>query len=414
MMFRPVSADHVLFKECIPAFRPLDFAKPACNRKQGLENGYLLLSFELTQELALEHFVIQPTHTVDFPGGRAAFVAPVTLPPWLEGHYAHLFTTALSVVVSFATGRPASSPRDSYLSGSTLSERDLTALGVQFPVLIAGPGAHHQKLSQETTTAFHQAIAEIVSLLFKLPYKRYEQVLRAIRLVQLAHLNRKLDFALAYFLFISAIECVAALAIKRDVVKDRPSEEQVWRQIAESEEDVKELLEAYRELRGQNKYLGRRFVEFILKYCPVSSWDQMPHPFGTIISHLGETTEGIDISWVTRKQWYEVYPSDLPLDLPEGSPLELQKYTIRKILSDAYDHRSRFAHEGRTPPHQTPVSHNKYFDIDFLYNSRAGGVEQLILPNLHLIAFIAQRSILAYAKSQLGTVRCCDSTNLCG
>jgi hypothetical protein len=401
-MTRPVTADHVLFKECIPAFRPLSYDPATRTNTGGDKRGYLLLGFESSTSLKLGDFTMHQSHTVAFQGGREAYVAPVTLPPWTQPFQAHLFTTSLSAAVSFASDRPASSPRDSYISSSNPTDQQLQALALHLPILAAGPGALQTRLSQAHVSAVHEAIDEVVRILFALPYPLYEQVLRAMRLVQLSHLNRRIDFALAYYLLVSAIECLATQAVRRKEVKDQPPKEPDWRERAKSDEDFRELLDEYLEHRGQNQYRSRRFIRFILDYCPPELWDEMPHPSEAMASLIEESIDGIDLSWMTeRKPWREVYPSDLPLKLPDGAPPAHRKFTIHGILSDTYRHRSQFTHEGSDPPHLTPTLHNWYFETVPIYRSESCQFDVCILPTIDLLAFIARRSILSYCRTHV-------------
>ncbi len=387
-MVRVVTADHVVFTECVWAFRPPELPGPSLAQGQKADLvGYVLLDFESHQTWEFEHFVIQPVHRVPFPDAYAAFVAPVSLPPWLDHLNGHLFTTALSAVCSFATGRPATAPRDPYWTWRPLGEPQLLTLGIQFPVLVAGPGSHDSTLSQETATKLYNAIVEITSILLKLRDKDYIQVMRAIRLVHLAHLNKRMGFALAYYLLVSAIESVAQYAIEREkFAKSHPSEQR-WKELAKHNADVKELLGAYRQERGNSRYLKRRFVEFVFDYCPPCLWHEMSHPMDNLASRLGEVQCELDWSWLPGKKWWEVYPADLSEEM------------VRRILSDAYDHRSGFTHGGKPPPHRQPNSTNRFFDIQYELESR--GVKRIVLPTFRLMAFIAQRSITTYAESRI-------------
>ena len=381
-MARVVTADHIIFKECIGVFRspePMTFVPLA--RRQ-VKVGYILLDFELTQALDFKHFLIQPTQSVQFPKAYTAFVAPVVLPPGLEHHNAHLFTTALSAVLSFAIGRPVRSPRNTYTSTHSVNKQDFLALGIHFPVLCAGPGSHNCQLSQETIGEFYYTINRVTSVLFSLPYELYFQVMYAIRLVHLAHLSKREDFALAYYLLVSAIESMAQLAIERkDVVEPHPCE-QKWEQLAKSCEYAKELLDAYKVKVGESSYLRRRFVKFVFQYCPHSTWGELAHPMENLVSYSTEAEEVPDVSWLTEKNLHEVYPSDL------------SEKDIRAILSDTYTYRSKFTHKGKSPPHQQPNSHNRYFDLVLVWDKNK--VKRIVVPNFQFIAFIAQRSILEF------------------
>lgn len=384
-MARAVTADHVLFKESIQYFRPRpDTAASLAPQREPDLFGHLLLDFDSTRELKLGEFTIKPTKRVDLPQGYAAFVAPVQLPRWIrERDNGHLFTIALSSVFSFAVGRPTKSPRDDYLIGKTLTDSDLLALAIQFPVLTAGPGAHGVLLSKATIEKYHAYVQDVVSALYEIPYSRYLDLIQGIRLVHLAHINKRDDFSLAYALMIAAIESVARIAVPRDDVKERHSSEGDWISRARSDPVFKELFAAYRKERGKNQYLAKSFVEFILRYCPINSWDGLEHPYSNIEQIRSELTGETPHNWLTEKKWFEV-------DLSEGK--------IRKMLHDAYSHRSGFIHRGQSPPHQQPVSSNRFFEEVFEYNESRRSVDRLIIPNFKLMAYIAQHSILNFAR----------------
>ena len=105
-------------------------------------------------------FRLGPTKQVIFPGtSYSGFVAPVSLPSRIERHNGHLFAVAVSALVSFTLMRPAKSTRDDYLVGSELRENDFTTLGLQFPVLTAGPGAHECRLSVQTLENYSRSLS---------------------------------------------------------------------------------------------------------------------------------------------------------------------------------------------------------------------------------------------------------------
>ncbi len=388
-MARPVTADHILFKECIPFFRPpennvLDIDK----QHRDMLTAYLLVDFDFKIGFKLDYFSINPTMKVQFPNAYGAFIMPIELPIWIENIHSHLFTTALSSVLSFAIERPVKSPRDFYFFKGELSENEKLSLGLNFPVLLAGPGSTHSSLSKNEMDRYQDCFREVVSTLYNVPYKRYIELMQAFRLVQLSYLSYRDDFALSYSLLIAAIESIATSAISPNDVKDKNPLEQEWEIAAKEDKTFREAFKAYKAERGKNQYLMRRFLNFILSYCPILSWNELPHPHESlasfIVEHTGEPAEGW--SWLTDKRWGDIYPSDLPSDY------------IEKILKDAYKHRSGFVHKGMSPPHQVPVSSNRYFDLihDFDYQKRS--LKTLIVPNYRLMSFITKRSILEFAR----------------
>ncbi|MBT2603950.1 hypothetical protein J7E55_13155 [Bacillus sp. ISL-53] len=387
-MSRAVSGDHVLFDECIPMFRP---EKIKVYEEGNELYGYLLLDFELTESLHFEYFIIEPTKKVMLPGAYKAFISRVKLPKWFEwDHNSHLFTIGLASVISFVSGRPVKSPRDGYTSRKELDQRTLSELAIQFPILSAGPGAHDTRLSNESYTKLKEKLHEILILLYSVPYELYKTVMQSIRLVQLAQLNKRDDFGLGYYLLVSAVEPIATEAIKRKKVVSKNQIKEEWKDIAKKDEEFNDLLEKYQQELSKNRYIGKRFVEFIMHYCPPAQWFDLKHPHENMTEYVGDLT-GQSQDWVTKKQWYEIYPDDLSDD------------QIRAILSDVYVHRSKFTHEGKNPPHRHPNSSNRFFEEERIIEYVKGDhrYKEILLPNFQLISFIANRSIINYLKEKV-------------
>lgn len=401
-MSRAVTADHVMFNECISVFRP---EKLEINIEKKELVGYLLLDFSLQTQLEFAYFSIKPTIEVQMPGAYAAFIAPVILPKWFElNHNEHLFTIALSAVVSFITGRSIKAPRDGYTSGSQqLDENTVHELAIQHPILAAGPGSHDTRISLATTAEIKSQLEEAIQLLFNLPYDLYITLMQSIRLIHLAHINKREEFGLGYYLLVSAIEPIATLAIKRKIVAPQHDLLQQWKISAKTDLLFNQLFTEYKQELGKNKYIGKRFVEFVMKYCPPSQWQELEHPSENINSYIKEfTAEFHDWSWTTKKQWYEIYPEDLTED------------QIRGMLIDCYNYRSKFTHEGKSPPYRTPDSHNRFFDKETIvdYDEKTEELKSIydvVLPNFRLISFIAKKSILNYFKDRLEIL--CESTS---
>src|SRR5207237_9663792 len=119
-------------------------------------------------------------------------------------------STAARIVSSI--GRPVRAQR----TASPTGRSDAADLAIHFPVLSAGPGAHHTSLTAAELARYQDALTDIVGSLKNLKADLCAGVLNAIRLVQLANNNVRDDFGLAYFLLISAIEFVATDAIGRN------------------------------------------------------------------------------------------------------------------------------------------------------------------------------------------------------
>ena len=388
-MARAVSADHVLFKECILNFRNDNSLRVGKNNEESNLVGYVMLDFQLTETIDLGDFKINPTIRVDFPNAYAAFIAPVILPKWCERHNSHLFTIALSTIISFITGRASKSTRDFYLCGRQLNQDELTTLGLQFPILVAGPGSHDTILSKETTLNYIKELKTITQILFSISYDDYFIIMQSIRLVYLAHLSKRDDFALAYYLLVSSMESVAQVAIRRKSVAEKHPLEDRWNVLAKTNEEFSQILSAYKQERGKNSYLSKRFNKFIMTYCPPDKWNQLEHPEENRVSYLSEITGADNFSWLTKKQWYELYPEDLSSKM------------LEEVIANTYKYRSKFTHEGQSPPHNDPRSSNKFFDQQYEFDEDNCKSTSLILANYRLIAFISKYSIYEYTKSLL-------------
>jgi hypothetical protein len=385
-MSRAVTADHVLFDECIDAFRQ----NPDFNQKPTVvgKPSYLLTSFEIMESWELPHCTISPSKRVNLPGAMSAFICHVENPDWVEHRNAHLYGIALSSVVSFSTGKLCKSTRNRNLfSGSTLTEYTCYQLALLHPILTAGPGNALPMLPSATISEYKTDLFSLVTKLHSLPYKTYVVLMQAIRLVHLSLLNKRDDFGLAYLLLVSAIESIAQHAVKRDAVKSKHPSEATWKQMASQDSTIEELLKEYRELRGQNQYLKERYIKFICQYAPPKDWeDIVRHPLQDMTDYMKEESPSVDLDYVVQKKWFEEYPTDL------------SEEQIREILADSYTHRSCFIHRGEQPPHLDPTSYNRFFQkIRQVKDDQH--IEKLVL-NYDLLFGIAQRSIRRWAESK--------------
>jgi hypothetical protein len=385
-MSRSVTADHVLFDECIDAFRQYDARQRPF--LEGKSFSYLLTSFELPEPWKLPHCTIHPSVRVQLPGALSAFICRVDNPDWVGRHNSHLYGIALASIASFSTGRLCKSTRDDYLCRrEQLGNDDLLALAVLHPVLVAGPGAIHSTLSTGRRKGYVAAMFSLIARLRSLPDKTYVVLMQAIRLVHLSLLNKREDFGLAYLLLVSAIESVAQHAVKRDDVRRTHPSEVAWKLRAREDPAFKELLAEYRQLRGQNQYLKERYIQFINRLAPAATWEEIvSHPLQDMADHIKELSPSHDMEHVVRKHWFEKYPTELPAQ------------QILEILADSYTHRSCFIHRGEQPPHRDPTSFNRFFqevrDFDGM------NLIERLLPNYELLLGIAQRSITAWANAK--------------
>ncbi|MDD2733580.1 MAG: hypothetical protein PHF56_06530 [Desulfuromonadaceae bacterium] len=91
-MSRAVTADHVLFDECIDAFRREQ--KDSTSDFMGKSKSYLLTAFELNQNRDLGICVVHLSIRVHLPGTYSAFISVVENPDWVGTHNSHLFGIA--------------------------------------------------------------------------------------------------------------------------------------------------------------------------------------------------------------------------------------------------------------------------------------------------------------------------------
>ena len=373
-MSRAVTADHVLFDECIKAFRPDDEYWVPFDK--GPNHSFLLTPFYLSVPWQFDNCDIDSSVKVTLPGANSAFISKVTNPESVGTHNSHLFGIALSAITSFCWLKPCKSTRDGYLCRRTqLTNLDYSELALNYPVLVAGPGANHSRVSETKLVLMHKELEQLVSKLLDVDIKTYRIVMQSIRLVHLSLLTKRDDFGLAYLLAISAIETIAQHAIKRNKVKSKHPKEAEWKLRAKEDDMFKELLESYLDSRGNNQYLRERFVTFIEQFAPFESWTSyIEHP----MSHIADTIDGFE--HLTKKNWFEKYPEDL-------SPEQ-----IKSIISDAYVHRSCFIHRGEQPPHTDPnPSFHRFFQD---YRSYDGyDVTEKLLPNYELLVGLAKHSI---------------------
>ncbi|MCY8493181.1 MULTISPECIES: hypothetical protein [Bacillus subtilis group] len=397
---RAVIGDHIMFNECISVFRPENI-----NIKENRElTKYLLLDFCLTETLNFDYFSIEPSIEVPLAMSRNAYVTPVKLPSWLEwSDHPHLFNVALAAVFSFVSGRSIKAPREDI--SAEQDKESLKEVAVHFPVLSAGPGNHKVNISKIELHELYEELKEIINILFNLPYREYIDAMQSIRLVHLAHMNKRDDFGLAYYLLVSSIEPFSTKAIKRKKVTPEPDDrEKKWREISEKiGGDFAELFKEYTAEKKKNKLINKRFVEFILKYCPINEWHELKHPDERDeeirIEKYKELYEEFELNKEPpqfrkrEKLWFEKYPEDLTDD------------EIRKLLSDLYKHRSNFTHRGENPPHKHHKPIEKFFRQESLPLKKIDDQwvvpEPILFPNYILVSFIAKRAITNYLKTKL-------------
>ncbi|KOC22994.1 MULTISPECIES: hypothetical protein [Bacillus amyloliquefaciens group] len=392
---RAVIGDQILFNECISTFRP----KEIDIKEEQEYIGYLLLDFHLNETLNFRHFSIEPSMKIPVSWNRSAFVSPVKLPKWFKGRYhPDLFPIALAAVFSFVSGRPVKAPRELKPRTSTTEQIDKSTLkdiAIHFPVKTAGTGSSNVRISNAELSNIYGRLREMIDILFGLSYKQYTLAMQSIRLVHLAHMNKRDDFGLAYYLLVSSIETVSSLAIKKNkVISNTHPNEEKWREISEKNGgDFAELFNEFMAMKKKDKLIGKRFIEFILEYCPPKEWNNLKHPDEDFEEFLEERFG--DKRREMTKLWFEKYPEDLTHD------------EIKKILKDLYTYRSNFTHRGENPPYRGPDGIEKFFQEEQVYKKQNLGEieielpESILLPNFRLISFIANQAITNYLKTKL-------------
>ncbi len=179
-MSRAVTGDHVLFDECIDAFRR-EHDKPNFFFHSGESFSFLLTSFELNREWDLGICTVYPSIKIILPGSYSAFISKVKNPDWVGTHNSHLFGVALATVVSSITLKCCKSTRDDYLSHNMRpSEEDLHELAILHPISTAGSGFTHTLISLAKQSKMESEISDMIRKLMALDYKLYRVVMQSL------------------------------------------------------------------------------------------------------------------------------------------------------------------------------------------------------------------------------------------
>lgn len=381
-MVRAVTADHILFDECIDAFRREPKSHTPLTRKEP-SKSFVLTAFLLDQDWDLGICVVRASKEVRLGGAYSAYISTVDNPEWIERHNCHLFGIALSAIISFVTHKPCKSTRDDYLClKEQLGEDQIQRLAIFHPILIAGPGHTQPNLSSERQTSIRDELKSIIDLLHKVDYPKYVIAIQSIRLAHLSIINKRDDFGLAYLLIVSAIETIAQEAITVKEVKPVHPSEDSWKEKAKNDELFRELLKEYRAVTGQNSYLKKRFIKFILEYAPVDKWKEyVLHPMQELADYIKDISPSHPVETLVQDHWSEKYPE------------EIEQTKISEVLGDSYKHRSRFVHSGEQPPHTNPNPLMNRFFQEYREQT-ANGIEIKILPNYQLLIGLSKYSLI--------------------
>lgn len=401
-MSRAVTADHILFNECISAFRPNGHVIKTSDRPS---HSYLLTSFRITAPWQLPNCVVHASEQVNLPGMKTAFISKVENPEWCDTFNSHLFGIALSAIVTLITGHVCKSTRDDRLCNfETLEKHQLLELAALHPIRTAGPGATKSFPSTKTLDQYQNETSKLITQLNRVPYLTYISTMQAIRLAHLSQLNKREDFGLGYLLIVSAIEAIAQFAYEDDKQARRDPREEEWSNQARASQDqnFKDLLAAFKVARGRN--ITQLYIKFIEAFAPSSDWERItPHPHQDLIDLAATDAAYSGFSNLNDRRGSDIYPSDL------------NNEDIIKIIKDSYTHRSCFVHRGEQPPHCDPSSSNRFFQISRTYKQielTAKQIEELgpfypfghtttkvtteLLPNYELMISIAKHSIYTW------------------
>ncbi len=389
-MIRGTVADHILFDECIRVFRPeqnqLDRRLAAYNGKDNY--SFLLTPFKFSIPLNFKEFQVSPSEQFSLSATHCAFINKVSNPEHVENRYANLFGIALAAIASFTWLTPCKSTRNKTVGRYKLqSECDLRDLALNHAVLIAGPG-YHPSVSEAKQKEMRSELEYLKSLLLSVDFKTYRIAMQSIRLVHLSVLTKRDDFGLAYQLLVSAIEAVAQHEIKRDQVKEKPPAETEWKRRAKEDTMFKELYDSYKNLRGGQHYLSKRFVLFIEKFAPVENWvSYIPYKYQEHLDLLEKQDCIIGVECLKEQNNADIYPEDLTSE------------QVKTILSKTYDHRSCYVHCGQQPPHQEPTNSSRFFQNYRSYDDGLRETETL-LPNYEFLARLAKNAIINWLSSK--------------
>lgn len=391
---RAVTADHVLFKEVVYAFLKQDN-----NLKRDKDKryyGYLLLNFNLKIEIDFKDFKILPSHEIILTGPNKAFISPVLMPNWIDKHNGHLFTIALSSLISFCTEKPIKSTRDDYwISEQTLNQKQLSEIAIQYPILVAGPGANNS-ISQSTQKKWAKRLTETYNLLKTIDESDYKGFMQSMRLFQLAFFNKRDDFDLAFSLLVASIESIAQKAVKIDDVINKDEKLQLNKQkdkikkLCEKNKCMQWFSQASQAILNQKK-LQKRFVEFIFRYAPYKKWYELDHPEKETIEHVSEISgqSKDNWKWVTQKSHWETYPEDYT------------KEQLRLFILNTYKYRSKFFHEGKPTDHKSPTEYKRFFEEQIIFDEKTRQIKKIILIKFELLAVIARIAIINFFKEKI-------------
>ena len=407
--------EHVLFAECIEEFRRNSVS---ITSRQGKSEALILTPFKIDTQWDLGDCKIAASREIDLGFGYKTFASVVSNPPWANIETPDLFAVALSSIISFISLKLFKSTKRGlpmmFREKVDFNAFTLQQLALTYSVKIAGRGCGDSRLSQERQASLCIEVKDFIKHLNTINYKKYQVIMQSVRLIHLSLVNRGVDFGLSYLLVVAAIESIAQEAIKRtDVREENPYEEEKWKELADENPIIHDLYEAYKKKRGENQYLTKRYVGFILEYAPPIDWKKyVRHPDQDMADMLQATDPSAEHRHLFRRRLGEKY-----------YPEDLEDSKIEEILSNSYKYRSEFVHRGKQPPYKNPSSSNWFFEESFesfpgKWDEKKSKyekvtdekkkskyppviIEERILPKYELLLGIAKNSIISYIDKKL-------------
>lgn len=390
-MSKIAAGNHTFFDECIEIFRPKD---PSTNGQRDVRSySYLLTNFEILFPWDLPNCTVHPTTKINLPGRYSAYVSTIENPLISAFENPQNFGTALSAIISFVTGCPCKSTRDNPAArdGSLTNEEKIT-ISMYHPIRTCGANTSSRGFSSKKLEIYAKETSQLIEILLALPYKTYVVAMQAIRLVQLSHINLREDFGLAYLLIVSAIEAISQQAYKKSKsqLDEKEAEWKRLTKISGADPEFINLFNAYKNIRDRTPK-SKTYLEFINRYAPATCWEDItPRPFDESRDYHNEIFTSMGCEPSPEWKYYETPP--------HMQPSNLSSEEINKIISNSYNHRSRYVHEGAQPPHRASESREVYFESE---NSSGFFMEekQNLLPTYTLLSSIATHSITSWLKT---------------
>ena len=346
MVLKITTSGILSFDDCEKVLHPemrKEFLKFLPTREKRQYCVILLSEIPLNiKELTVEDFKIVPMPTKWHPFRPYGLLLYV--PIGFDFLTAPLFGEALARILSFSLRRRVKTHRWAYDAKNPPKELP-EDVSIRLPSISVGPEMLlQQPLSEEEQHKRLKTFTKIYRKLINMDKKEYLYVLRALRLYQLSLLNYREDIGLAYTLLVAAIESVAQHFLDfKPTFNDLPDASKWKKILAKVPEPHKTDIKNY--LVKKEQFSGLKFRKFIEKYLPDSFWaspDSRAIELDKYINELAKKHLGV---WFRgNRSHFELY---WWLYTPER---KVTKKELDKVLKEIYKLRSKFTHEGISPP----------------------------------------------------------------